>query len=391
MSDLSEFALDRHFASQLRNLQSYSKEHPVSQEDHDISQRWMQQFQEAKGLDKFARNCMLLMMFNQLRDIGHLSKPFTELANLSRSMDDLLNEYNGTTAVEEEQQQQPPPAVDDVQDAETNVSNYGSSRLSQEMTPMHPISIPEFESIKLANQDLLKEIDSLHSRTVETEKLFISKNQVLERQMVGKSVVPKSELVQENIYQACRAAIDLLKNWQGESERLNFLATCLEPILRNDVPTSLQISELDISLENTLNGMVTQACSRRDDNVRMLYDHILRHDKNDLKEKKDKLRRLQDSMRLERQRLLVLAEDLKRREDLIWRHQALATIAITGLSSEEQRSPSDSKCKSCSKEKSVGKGLLDPFSRSSNVVTAKSVVDLEKLSDELSDLSIDKW
>ncbi|XP_039486487.1 uncharacterized protein LOC120448518 [Drosophila santomea] len=385
MSDLSEFALDRHFASQLRNLQSYSKEHPVSQEDHDISQRWMPHFQEAKGLDKFARNCMLLMMFNQLRDLGHLSKPFTELENLSRSMDDLLNEYHGPMTAEEQQQ----PADGDTQDAETDVSNYGSGscRLSSEVPPTFAISLPEFESIKQANQDLLKEIDSLHSRTVETEKLFISKHKILEKQIAEKSVAAKAELPQDSIYQACHAAIDLLKNWPGESVRLNFLATCLEPLLRNDVVTSLQISELDLSLENTLNGMVIQACSRREESVRMLYNAIMVHDKDDLKKKEDKWRRLQESTMLERQRLRALSEDLKRREDLIWRFQAVATLAISGRPSDDQRSPSSSTCESCQKEKAIGKGLIDPISRNSKSGKPKSFVDLENLSDVLSDLS----
>ncbi|XP_033157096.1 uncharacterized protein LOC117139087 [Drosophila mauritiana] len=385
MTQLSEIALDSHFASQLRSLQSYSKEHPVSQDDHDISQRWMQHFQNAKGLDKFARNCMLLMMFDQLRDLGHLSKPFTDLKNLIRPMDDLLNEYHGTTTMEEGRLS----PVEDIQDSDTNVSNYGSGSSGFSPGMPYPISTNEFESIKRSNQDLLKEIDSLHSRTVETEKLYLSKSQILEKQIAEKSAGAKTKLPQEGIYQSCRAACQLLKNWPGESVRLNFLATCLEPFLQNDMITSLQVSELDLSLENTLNAMVKRACSRRDDNVRMLYDQILCQEKNDLKEKEDKVRRLQESTRLERQRLRALAEDLKRRENFIWRHQAVATLAIAGLSSNDQRSPSSTnlKCESCLKEMSIRKGHMDPIGRSSK----GDFVDLEKLSDALSDMSIDKW
>eukprot|EP00099_Drosophila_melanogaster_P021070 NP_648189.1 uncharacterized protein Dmel_CG7366 [Drosophila melanogaster] len=389
MTQLSEFALDSHFASELRSLQLYSKEHPVSQDDHDISQRWMQHFQNAKGLDKFARNCMLLMMCEQLRDLGHLSKPFTELKNLSRPMDDLLNEYHGTTTVEEGQMS----PVEDIEDSDTNVSNYGSGSSSFSPGVPYPISTPEFESIKRSNQDLLKEIDSLHCRTVEAEKLYLSRSQILEKQIAEKSALAKTKLPQEGIYQSCRAACQLLKKWPGESVRLNFLTTCLEPFLRNDMITSLQISELDLSFENTLNAMVKRACSRRDDNVRMLYDQILCQEKNDLKEKEDKVRRLQESTRLERQRLRALAEDLKRRENFIWRHQAVATLAVAGLSSDDQRSPSSTnlKCDSCLKEMSIRKGPLDPIGRSSKGEKTNDVVDLEKLSDALSDMSIDKW
>ncbi|XP_017011825.3 uncharacterized protein [Drosophila takahashii] len=355
MSDLNECALDRHFAAQLRDLQSYSKEHPVSQEDFAISQRWMKYFQGAKGPDKFARNCMLLLMFNQLREIGHLSEPFTEMENMDRSLDDLVNEYQVTAVVA------------DAQETETSASNSGggSSGCYQEVTSEEPLTGPQFESIKQANQELLKEIDSLHSRTVETEKLYRSRNQELEKKMAEKSKRGKPE----GISQSCRAAIHLLKDWPGDTVRLNFLATCFEPLLRKELVTSLQIAELDLRLEDTLNSLVMQACSRRDDNVRMIYEQILRHDKNVLKEKEEKLRRFQESLKQERQRLRVLSEDLKRREDLIRRHQAIATLAATGLPPEDLGSL---RCELCQRE------------------VSESDEDLPEFSDAFSDLSVDK-
>ncbi|XP_016965065.1 uncharacterized protein LOC108034638 [Drosophila biarmipes] len=387
MSHPNECALDRHFAFQLRNLRSYSKEHPVSQEDFDISQRWMSHFQEAKGSDKFARNCMMMLMYAQLQEIGRLSKPFTEMENMTRSMDDLLNEYNGTAAQEQ------PPVVGDVQDADTNASSYGggSIRSSQDGAAEEPLSSPEFQSIKQANQDLLKEIDSLHSRTVETVRQYRSRHQMLEDKMAEKVLGGKPELGQGSIYLSCRAALELLKDWPGDTVRLNFLATCLEPFLRTELITSVQIAELDLNLEDILNSMVIQACSRRDDNVRMLYEHILRHDKDGLKEKEGKLRRLHESLREERQRLRLLSEDLRRREDFIWRHQAIATLAVTGLPPEELGSPSISKCELCHRGKSLRAGPVDPTYRMGKLEKDQAAGDLQKLSDALSDLSVDKW
>ncbi|XP_037720390.1 uncharacterized protein LOC119553829 [Drosophila subpulchrella] len=384
MSNPNECALDRHFAAQLRNLRTYSKEHPVSEEDFAISQLWMNHFQEAKGSDKFARNCMMMLMYGQLQEIGHLSKPFTEMENMNRSMDDLLNEYNGTTVEEQS------PVVEDVQETETNASSYGggSSRCS---LAIQPLPTPEFEGIKQANRDLIKEIDSLHIRTVESERLYRSRNQMLEEKVADKYMGGKPELGQESVYLACRTAIELLKNWPGDTVRLNFLATCLEPFLRTELITSIQIAELDLSLEDILNNMVIQACSRMDDNVRMLYDHILRHDKDGLKEKEGKLRRLHESLRQERQRLRVLSEDLKQREDFIWRHQAIATLAVTGLPPEELVSPSISKCQLCHTGNSFRTGPIDQTYRIGKLEKPQSAEDLQKLSDALSDLSVDKW
>nr|XP_016934377.1 uncharacterized protein LOC108013187 [Drosophila suzukii] len=387
MSNPKECALDRHFAAQLRNLRSYSKEHPVSQEDFAISQLWMNHFQEAKGSDKFARNCLMMLMYRQLQEIGHLSKPFTEMESMNRSMDDLLNEYNGTTVEEQS------PVVEDVQETETNASSYGggNSRCSLDVAAVQPLPTPEFEGIKQANRDLLKEIDSLHIRTVESERLYRSRNQMLEKKMADKSMGGKPELGQESIYLACRTAIELLRDWPGDSVRLNFLATCLEPFLRTELITSTQIAELDLCLEDTLNNMVIQACSRRDDNVRMLYDHILRHDKDGLKEKEGKLRRIHESLRQERQRLRLLSEDLKRREDFIWRHQAIATLAVTGIPPEELVSHSISKCELCQREKSFRTGPIDQTYRIGKLEKSQSAEDLQKLFDALSDLSENKW
>ncbi|KAH8367815.1 hypothetical protein KR084_003085 [Drosophila pseudotakahashii] len=379
MSDLNECALDRHFAAQLRELRSYSKEHPVSQEDFDISQRWMNHFQEAKGQDKFARNCLMMLMCNQLREIGHLSKPFTEMKSLNCRMDDLVNEYKVMTDDEQSS------VVEDDRETERNAS----SGRYQEVAAEEPPSCPRFEIIKKANQDLLKEIESLHSRAVETEKRYRTQNQLMEKKMAEKPMTGKPELVQKSINQSCRAAIDLLKDWPGDTARLNFLATCLEPLLRNELLTSSQIDHLDLKLEDTLNSLVVQACSRRDENVRMLYQHILTHDKDGLKEKEEKLLRFHESLRQERQRLREISEDLRRREDLIWRHQAIATLAVTGLPAEDHGSRSHSRCELCQREKSFGPGPLHPTTGSRNSKKSKSHGDLQK--ETHGDQSVDKW
>ncbi|XP_016996923.2 uncharacterized protein [Drosophila takahashii] len=379
MSDLNECALDRHFTAQLRDLRSYSKEHPVSQEDFEISQRWMNHFKEARGHDKFARNCLMLLLCNQLREIGHLTKPFTEMESMNRPLDDLVNEYKAKT-------------VEDQQPADDDDDEISNSSCYQEVAAEEPLPSPRFESIKQANQNLLREIESLHSRAVETEKLYRSRNQVLAKKMAEKSKTGKPEFVQENLNQACRSAIGLLKDWPGETVRLHFLATCLEPLLRNELVVSSQIAELDIKLEDTLNSLVLQACTRRDDNVRMLYEHVLTHDKFGLREKEEKLRRFHESLRQERQRLRLLSEDLRRREDLIWRHQAIATLAVTGLPAENPGSPGHSRCDLCQGERSFRPGTEHPpTSGTRNSKKSEGAEDLQKLTETLSDLSADKW
>ncbi|KAH8361418.1 hypothetical protein KR084_001489 [Drosophila pseudotakahashii] len=293
------------------------------------------------------------------------------------NMDDLVNEYKLKTVVA------------DVPETETNDSNSGggSSGCYQEVAAEEegplPLPDPQFESIKQANLELLKEIDSLHSRTVETEKFYRSRNQELEKKMADKSMMGKPDIVQESIIQACQAAIDLLKDWPGDTVRLNFLATCLEPLLRNELVTSVQISELDLRLEDTLKSLVIQACSRRDDSARMLYEHILRQDIKDFKEKEKKLSRFHESLKQERQSLRMLSEDLRRRQDLI------ATLALTGLPPEDLVSPSHSRCELCQRE--VSTGPLHLTLRTRTCEKSESEEDLQKLSDAVSDLSVDKW
>ncbi|XP_017129336.1 uncharacterized protein LOC108147408 [Drosophila elegans] len=379
MSSISECALDRHFTAQLRKLRLYSQEHPISEEECELRQCWMDHLQQAKGEDKYARNCMTLMMYDQFQQTGHLRKPFTEIENIQRSMDDLLNEYDGELGIEE--QPAATATVEDAQEAETNASSYGggSSRCSKEVSVAN--TLPEFESVKQSNQALLKEIDSLHNRTLETEQHYKTKSQLLEQKMAEKSRIDQ----QESIYRACRAAIDLLKSWPGDQAPLNFLATCLEPLLRSDLISSTHISELDRSLEDVLDRMVKQICTRRDENVRILYDHILHNQQDMLNEREGKVRRVQESLKLERQRLQLLSEDLKRREDLIWRHQSIVTIPRKPF--EEPASPRIKECEFCHREKFLKRGPIDPICRICQFGISKSAEELEKLSD----LSIDKW
>ncbi|XP_016969010.1 uncharacterized protein LOC108037069 [Drosophila rhopaloa] len=383
MNPLTECGLDRHFATQVRNLRLFTREHPISQKDIDLSQRWLDHLQQATGQDKYARNCIMLMMNDQLREIGHLRKPFTEMKNVQRCMDDLLNEYDGGTVEE----QPMTAAVKEAEEIMSTASSYGggSSRCSKEATVKNPL--PEFDSVKQANQDLLKEIDSLHSRTVEAEQHYRSRSLMLEKKMAEKFKVDQQELQQECIYQACREAIALLKNWSGGEMPLNFLATCFEPFLRNELVTSPQISKLDCSLEDILNGIMNQACARREKNVRMLYDHIQKHQHEILNEKEGKVRQMQEYLKQERQRLRVLSDDLKRREVLIWSHQS----AVTGRPLEEPSSPRITECEYCLWEKSLKARPIDPTCRICQLEKSKSAEELEKLSDVLSDLSVDKW
>ncbi|XP_017042667.1 uncharacterized protein LOC108089070 [Drosophila ficusphila] len=398
MSQFGETSLDRHFALQVRNLIKLLKDTNVSEKDLETSQRWLRHLKQVEPKDKYARNCMLLMINDQLEQSGKLRKPITEVENMDRCMDELLNEYKRMALGEQ------PPVEDEVQETNTNAVSQdgGSSRCAEEVSSVenHNVennavenqivenNIVEYDSLKQANQNLLKEIDSLHSRTLETEKHYRSRSQMFEKTMAEKVKAGKPELQQEALYQACREAIVLLRNWPGDTIPLNFLANCLEPLIRNELVDVSQISELDRTLQDTLNEMVKEACMRRDKNVRILYDYVLKHQDDVLKEKEEKLNRIKESLKQERHRLRLAAEDLKRREDLVW-SQAIGTLAISGNSTAAQ-SPRISLCELCHREKSYRSGIRDPMCQLCRVEQIQNVDELEKLSDVLSDLSIDK-
>ncbi|KAH8293781.1 hypothetical protein KR054_004407, partial [Drosophila jambulina] len=309
MCDISEYALDRQFATQVRALGEVYEEN-ISCQDFDLSQHWLQVFQEAKPKAKYARNGLMLLLISQLREMGRLGKPFVDKENMRRPLDDVLNEYDGKMDGELDS---------DELEMDTNVSTSGSgsSRASSEI-------VLNDRQAKEVHRELLKEVS-----TLETEKLFASRYLKLEKNSSKKPQAGKQELyLQDKVWQATIRAIDRLKDWTGDTQQIDFLATCFEPFLENEPAISAQIHELDRRLETMMDDMVKQATERRYTNMRILYSCVFQHQKNCCKVRLKELEKSEKSLREEKQKLRVYAEDLKRREDLLQRHEAIAVQVV---------------------------------------------------------------
>ncbi|KAH8305145.1 hypothetical protein KR059_011132, partial [Drosophila kikkawai] len=307
MCDISEYALDRQFATQVRALGEVYAEN-ISCQDFDLSQHWLQAFQEVKPIAKYARNGLMLLLISQLREMGRLGKPFVEKENMCRPMDDVLNEYDGKMDGELES---------DALETNTNASGCGSSGGFSEINE------------PLANRELFKEINTLGGSPYETEKLSSSHYLKLDKNMANKPTSGKQELhLQDRIWRATIRAIDRLKDWTGDTQKIDFLATCFEPFLESEPAISGQIHELDRRLEAMMDDMVKQAAERRYNNMRMMYTCVFQHQKSCCKVRLRELEKSEKLLMEEKQKLRAYAEDLKHREDMLERHEAMAVQVV---------------------------------------------------------------
>ncbi|EDV39037.1 uncharacterized protein Dana_GF24699 [Drosophila ananassae] len=398
MSDLNECELDRHFKSQLRVMGDvYVK---ISREDLEVSQRWLELFQKAKRQDKYARNCLMLLMYDQLKELGRLEKPFLDLENLRLRLDDVLSQYEGRK--DEDQVS----VAGEAADTETNASDYdaASSRCgSQECTSDVDFmegSCPNFVSIKQANAALLNEISLLHSKTLETEKMYRCQHQLLDKRLAQKPKVRKLSAWQEKIWETTVQSIGRLTEWAGSDYPFDFVSSILGPFLKNEPELSSQLYKLDRHFNAMLEKMVFKECDRREGNVRILYEQLIMAQKEAQRFKDQQMQKAQDALKLEFKKIRALSEDLQRREELIQRHMpASGDLELCAFCQEAAKSQSRSlrpterqgcprvlPCEICEGEKCSPTRFKDVIRRNGR---RKSIFseDREKLTEGLSDLS----
>ncbi|XP_030561028.1 uncharacterized protein LOC115762810 [Drosophila novamexicana] len=401
MSELNENSLDRHFVSQLQMMCNvYSNR--ISKSDFMISQRWLQLFHKAGKRDKYARNCLMLLMYGQLREMGKLGMPFTKLDNANRKLEEVLSDYQGRLEEEQDEdeeeaeqlqlqelpvneaKQQPvpeslplalPELQLDVQDNEdaasaltTNLSGYSNS--THRFTPRAPelerlesgdgggagpsISyVPDasFELLTQQNQALIREINLMHARTLENEQRFRQADTSWQQRLTPAQMElpkPRAPPLLPRLERGMLLAMRRLREWTAASGPLNFLHICLQDMLDDEPATRKQLFELDRRLETVLDNMLEQAGERREKNVRMLYDQLFKQQQEALQSKQQLLRHEQRALIQARQQLQAHVQDLKQREQIFWEQQAAASATRQCyLSDSRQAPPASPRASSC--------------------------------------------
>ncbi|XP_064541727.1 transcription factor SPT20 homolog [Drosophila montana] len=393
MSELNENSLDRHFVSQLRMMcDVYSNK--ISKSDFMISQRWLQLFHKAGKRDKYARNCLMLLMYGQLREMGKLSMPFTKMDNANRQLEEVLSDYQGRLEDEEEEEEkeqqqkqleplqlQELPATEakqeplpeplplalpelqlDVQDNEdaasaltTNLSSYSNSthrfmprapeleRLESGGPSVSYAPDPSFELLTQQNQALIREINLMHARTLENEQRFRQADSSWQQRMPQMAQMelpkPRAPPLLPRLERGMLLAMRRLRDWTAASGPLNFLHICLQDMLDDEPETRKQLFELDRRLETVLDNMLEQAGERREKNVRMLYDQLFKQQQEALQSKQQLLRHEQRALIQARQQLQAHVQDLKQREQIFWEQQAAASASRPYYTSDSRQPP----------------------------------------------------
>ncbi|XP_064541618.1 uncharacterized protein LOC135430758 [Drosophila montana] len=94
MKEPNELWLDRHFKQQ---LVEYSKvfQQTACASDQLIIAYWLKIFGSASKQQKWARNGLMLLMYGHLKEIGHLQVPFTDMRNVGKDLNEVLDSYTG--------------------------------------------------------------------------------------------------------------------------------------------------------------------------------------------------------------------------------------------------------------------------------------------------------
>lgn len=296
MSKPNEDSLDRHYASQLQVMSAVFIKSVCPFQNYIIN-RWLLVFHNAPAADKYARNCLMVLMLEHLKKMDKLGTPFTDLANTKLPLEEVLTIYETksnceTRSLKEQMQservtEEPSKAAvvekyveSDLDTNYGNDMNHSSGKLSTEekfdfdsRSSGKQKSYYEPQSEK--NRLLLKEVNSLIARTVENEHHFLETKSKWKKMMNQSLQTKQNQMLLQKVELNIRYAIRRLKDWTPSKGPMNFMLTILQDIL-DDVPeTRRVVGELDRQMERELNNLLEQEGERREMNVRVLYDQLL--------------------------------------------------------------------------------------------------------------------
>ncbi|KAM8710673.1 hypothetical protein ACLKA7_017317 [Drosophila subpalustris] len=244
MSELNEDSLDRHFAKQLQMVSDVFIQ-SVCPVHHDIIHHWLLVFYEATTADKYARNCLMVLMHEQLKAMGQLGRPFTELANTKLPLEQVLTKYEADAPVKNYTESE----------LETNYTSYDGA--SSQLSTVDHKDLP-----KRSVQSLLQKVEC-----------------------------------------NARHAIRRLRNWTPNGAPINFLLNTLQDILDDEPETRRLLLELDRKLERELENLLEQAGERREKNVRILYDQLFMQQQDLLQAKQALLQQEREALAEAREQL----------------------------------------------------------------------------------------
>lgn len=381
MVEINDNLLDKHYKLQLKMMgEVYTQ--CRSQADFSIGERWMECFTVAPPEQKYARNCLMMLMHSQLKEHGKLDIPFTELSNVQRPLDEVLDELQSFDAAEEkhlletkelneDMQQQPIVKNERLKEPETTldidsvVSDFGdtySSCCGDGSSCRTAKS--NYERMTQRNLQLLKEISQMHARTVQNE-LRLKDTDTHWQQKVKQSQAQtplhtqREQVLLIKIERGTQQAIRRLKDWSAANGPLNFLVTCWQDVLADEPQAHPQLVELDRKLERVLDNLLEQAGERREKNVRMLYDQLFEQQQETFLAKQKALRQEERDLDDARHKLQLQLHELRHREHQFWLQQQKQQQMLPNKDDDDDREqyevssslPYDSDWLSASREK----------------------------------------
>lgn len=343
MVEINDNLLDRHYKLQLKMMgEVYTQ--CRSQADFSIGERWMECFTVAPPEQKYARNCLMMLMHSQLKDHGKLDIPFTELSNVQRPLDEVLDGLQSFDAAEEKnlleteelkedmqkeltvkkERLKEPETTLDIDSVASDCGDNSSSCCGGGSSCLTPMS--NYQRMTERNHQLLKEISQMHARTLQNELRLKDtdthwQQKVKQSQAQSPLQTQRGQALLIKIERGTQQAIRRLKDWSAANGPLNFLVTCWQDVLADEPQSQPQLVELDRKLERVLDNLLEQAGERREKNVRMLYDQLFEQQQETLQAKQKALRQEERALDDARHKLQLQLHELRHREHQFWLQQ----------------------------------------------------------------------
>lgn len=92
-SALKSESLDQLYKEQLIDLRNLVLK-KAQTNDIEICRKWIKVFNRISNSEKMARNCLCVLMQEQMQEFGYLKEPFTNLRNCNRNLESVFNELD---------------------------------------------------------------------------------------------------------------------------------------------------------------------------------------------------------------------------------------------------------------------------------------------------------
>ncbi|XP_055906713.1 uncharacterized protein LOC129941957 [Eupeodes corollae] len=250
--------LDNLYKHQLQQLKEFTLKLDRIQ-DINLCRKWLQILNKTSEDEKVSRNCLCVLMCQQLKNDGRLSMPFTDLSNCNRDLNQVL------------------AALDKSQSGNSVISSSSSSRELSPYIPVERYASQENEIVRLRQElmDIRVEISQKEAKIQELNKIIDNCNQCS----------MENDVIQQ--------ITQILENFKSEKIIENLFIFTKLFAENNNLDLEQKLMQLDKKLHNVLQEIQTAQVQI----AQKQFDNVIKSKAKHLKNQELRLQKLQHKLK----------------------------------------------------------------------------------------------